>query len=123
MIQTARKGRRLEHRSRALLEARGYVVLRSAASKGLWDLVGFGADDAVLVQCKANRAPSPAERAQLQAFVCPWNTHREVHVWTDGARAPEVLALDPAPHVGTAENPLVIRVEWEELNNTTEKGA
>lgn len=40
-MNTAAKGRRAEHRSRALLEAAGYTVIRAAASKGDWDLPRF----------------------------------------------------------------------------------
>ena len=79
------KGARLERRSRALLEGRGYTVLRSAASKGPFDLCGISDVDIVLVQCKANRPPGPAERAALAAFPCPSNCRREIHVWVDRA--------------------------------------
>lgn len=36
-MNTAAKGRRNEHRSRALLEAAGYAVTRAAGSMGIWE--------------------------------------------------------------------------------------
>jgi Holliday junction resolvase len=55
------KGARNEHRSIKLLESAGYRCTRSASSLGEWDIVAIGSTDAVLVQCKTNRWPAPAE--------------------------------------------------------------
>jgi Holliday junction resolvase len=41
-MNTKRKGSRNEHRSRAILEAEGYRVMRAAASLGAFDLIGIG---------------------------------------------------------------------------------
>jgi hypothetical protein len=57
-VNTSRKGRHREHQSRALLEAQGYVVIRSAASLGRFDLVAVGPADILLIQVKANRWPT-----------------------------------------------------------------
>ena len=92
-MNTAAKGRRAEHRSRQMLEAAGYVVFRSAASKGAFDLIAVGPTDFALVQCKTNRGPSPAEREALQLFPCPPNCKRILHVWHDRQRAPVVTVL------------------------------
>lgn len=92
-MNRAAKGRRAEHRSRILLEASGYAVLRSAASKGPFDLIGIGSTDLVLVQVKVNRPPAPAEREALSLFVCPPNCKRLIHVWRDRRRLPEVKEL------------------------------
>ena len=40
-MNTSAKGRRNEHRSRDLLKALGYRVLRSAGSLGAFDLLGL----------------------------------------------------------------------------------
>jgi Holliday junction resolvase len=40
-MNTAQKGRRAEHRARALLEADGFVACRAAGSKGPADLVAW----------------------------------------------------------------------------------
>ncbi len=91
-MNTAHKGRRLEHRSRRLLEAQGYNVIRSAGSKGAFDLVGLSPIDVVLVQCKANRAPSPAEREAMRSVPAPPGTRRLIHVWCD--RKAEAVVID-----------------------------
>lgn len=63
---TAEQGARLERRVRAELEEIGYVTLRSAGSKGKVDVVAFGYDEVLVVQCKwTNPQISPAERQGL----------------------------------------------------------
>ena len=88
-----RKGTRNEHRSKALLETAGYAVCRAAASLGVWDLIGIGPTGFVLVQCKSNRPPSPAERETLRMFAGPQNCMRLIHVWHDRERVPRVTVL------------------------------
>lgn len=87
------KGSRRERQSKALLEASGYTVTKAGGSLGAWDLVAISATDFVLVQCKSNRPPSPAERETLAAFRCPPNTRRLIHVWMDRQRLPRVTEL------------------------------
>jgi Holliday junction resolvase-like predicted endonuclease len=85
------KGTRLEHRSRALLEAAGYQVVRAAGSLGDFDLVGIGRTDFVLVQVKSERLPGPLERAALAEAVCPPNTRKLLHRWRRRQRQPDVM--------------------------------
>lgn len=92
-VNTSRKGRRREHQSRALLEAQGYVVIRSAASLGRFDLVAVGPADILLIQVKANRWPSADELAELRAFPTPANCRRLVHRWRDRQASPDVREL------------------------------
>lgn len=92
-MNRAHKGRRREHQSRALLEAQGYVVTRAAGSKGAFDLIALRADGVLLIQCKANRPPSPTERAAMLAVPVPDICRRIVHVWHDGAGEPRVTEL------------------------------
>lgn len=87
---SARKGRRNEHRSRAILEAAGYEVMRSAASKGVWDLVAIGERDVVLVQVKTNAWPSALEWEAMTLFRVPPNARKLVHRWRDRQRMPDV---------------------------------
>ena len=62
-MNTAHKGRRAEHRARALLEAEGFAVVRAAASKGVCDLVAWNATSIRLVSVKSGAAyASTAER-------------------------------------------------------------
>lgn len=89
-MNRSKKGRTREYKSADMFRARGYVVIRSAGSKGDWDLVALGAD-AVLVQVKS-RKPSRREIDAL-AEKLPSCARGEVHVWTDYARAPLVIPL------------------------------
>lgn len=92
-MNTARKGRSREYRSRRLLEAAGYEVIRSAASKGTWDLVGLSSSDVVLVQVKCNTMPAPAEREAMKGAKCPPNGRKLVHLYKDGNYLPAVFDI------------------------------
>lgn len=87
------KGTRNEHRSRVLLEAAGYAVTRAAASLGVWDLIGIGSTDVVLVQVKTRDWPGSVEMETLSTFRVPPNCRRLVHRWRDRQRAPDVREL------------------------------
>jgi hypothetical protein len=65
-----RKGTRNEHRSILLLEATGYRCTRAAASLGVWDLIGIGSTDVVLVQVKTRDWPGTVEMETLRDFPC-----------------------------------------------------
>ena len=88
-----RKGTRNEHRSIALLEASGYRCTRSAGSLGEWDIVAIGTLDTVLVQCKTNRWPAPAEMETMKLFPVPVNCRKLVHRWDDQKRLPLMREL------------------------------
>ena len=92
-MNTAKKGRKNEHRSRDLLEALGYRVMRSAGSLGPFDLVGLSATDLVAVQVKSNRPPGALEIREMQEYPVPPNCKKLLHVWKDRARLPEVRDL------------------------------
>src|SRR5262245_57930602 len=67
-----RKGRRLEHRARKLLEDAGFSVVRAAGSKGPADLVAFDAIGFRLISVKsAGRYASAIEREVLQLLPRP----------------------------------------------------
>ena len=76
-----------------LLESSGYVCTRAAASFGLWDIIGIGSNDVVLVQVKTRDWPSSAEMEKLCSFPCPANCKRLIHRWRDGRRLPDVKEL------------------------------
>ena len=48
-MNARQKGNHNEHRSMALLEAAGYYCIRSSLSAGIFDIVGIGKTDLVLV--------------------------------------------------------------------------
>ncbi len=87
------KGNRNEYRTMRLLEAAGYQCCRSAASLGVWDVVGIGSTDVVLVQVKSNDWPGSIEMQTLREFVSPPNVRRLVHRWRDRQRLPDVREL------------------------------
>lgn len=84
------KGTARERRSRAILEAAGYEVVRAAGSHGVFDLVGFSSTDVVLVQVKSRDWPGTVEAESIRLFPVPPNTRKLVHRWRDHARAPDV---------------------------------
>lgn len=87
------KGTRNEHRSIRLLEAAGYRCCRSAASLGVWDIVGVGSADLVLVQVKTRDWPGALEMEAIAAFPVPANCRRLIHRWRDRQRMPDVRVL------------------------------
>lgn len=92
-INTAAKGRRLEHKTIKLLEAAGYVCTRAAGSKGVWDIIAIGPVGIRLIQVKANKPPGPLEREQMGEFQAPANATKEMWVWKDRAREPIIKMM------------------------------
>lgn len=92
-INTTMKGRRAEHRARRILEAAGYAVVRSAASKGPADLVAWNATSIRFVQVKSGGGYlSAVERETFAALRVPTNASREV--WRfPGRQAPLIETL------------------------------
>ena len=93
MVNTARKGRRAEHRARALLEAAGYTVVRAAASKGVCDLVAWNATSIRFVSVKCNGYASAAEREALQHLPRPASSSIEIWRFPDHCRVPLIECL------------------------------
>lgn len=75
------------------MEAAGYQCVRSAASKGCWDVVAFSATDTVVIQCKTNAWPGALEVEAMELYPLPPNTRRLIHRWDDGARLPLVREI------------------------------
>jgi hypothetical protein len=84
------KGTRNEYRSMTLLEAIGYRCTRATASLGVWDIIGIGSTDIVLVQVKTRDWPGVAEMETLSLFPCPGNVRKLVHRWRDRQRVPDL---------------------------------
>lgn len=92
-INTAAKGRRLEHKTIRVLEAAGYDCTRAAASKGTWDIVAMNEDNLRLIQVKANHPPGPKERQSMAGAKAPPLASREFWVWKDNVREPLIKIL------------------------------
>lgn len=80
------RGYRAERKAREALEGEGYTVVRSAASKGPFDLVAFNAERVRFVQVKrvkGGRLP-PKEAGALRSVPVPPCATRELWVYRDG---------------------------------------
>ena len=92
-MNTKAKGSRQEHRSIELLEAAGYACTRAAASLGVFDIIGIGPTDVVLVQVKSRDWPGAAEMESIRNFLCPSFCRKIVHRWVDRKRLPDIKQL------------------------------
>jgi hypothetical protein len=92
-MNAKRKGTRNEHRSICLLEKAGYQCTRAAASLGVWDVIGIGSEDVVLLQVKTRDWPSRAEMETLRLFPAPPFSRKLVHRWRDRERMPDERQL------------------------------
>lgn len=92
------KGSRGERKSRALLEADGWYVVRSAGSKGLWDLVCYltrpprtSEPTVRLIQVKSGSRPAVrSERDEIAGALVPSCATKEIWRWPNRARLPMV---------------------------------
>ena len=93
-MNAAHKGRRAEHRARAILEAAGFAVVRAAGSKGPADLIAFDATSIRLISVKSGtKYLSALEREALQLVPLPSNGSRECWRFPDRCRAPLIERL------------------------------
>lgn len=97
-MNTKAKGNRNEHKTIRLLEAAGYACTRAAASLGVFDVIGIGSTDVVLVQVKSNEWPRSVEMEAMQLFPVPPNCRKLVHRWRDRVRVPDVREIKGANH-------------------------
>lgn len=69
MSKHYRKGALFENKIKSILEKNGYYVIRSAGSKGIFDLIAFPpkqSNDSVMgIQCKVSNRIKEAERQKL----------------------------------------------------------
>jgi Holliday junction resolvase len=87
------KGSRNERRSIRLLEAAGYACTRAAASLGVFDIIGIGSTDVVLVQVKTRDWPGAVEMETLRLFRVPANCRKLIHRWRDRKNIPDLKEL------------------------------
>ncbi len=86
-MNTAHKGRRAEHKARAILEAAGFEVCRAAGSKGPADLVAWNTTSIRFISVKSGSAYASAiEREALQFLPRPANASVEIWRFPDRAR-------------------------------------
>jgi hypothetical protein len=96
-VSNGPRGAAYERRSRAWLEGQGYGVVRSAGSRGPFDLAAFNEAGAVLVQVKCgSAAPTPAEVEAMLAWPAAPCVRRVVHRWRRrGQTEPDVELVKP----------------------------
>ena len=87
------KGTKNEHRSMDVLESAGYRCTRSAASLGVFDVIGVGSRDVVLCQVKTRDWPGSVEMETLREFIAPPGVRKLIHRWRHRKRLPDVKEL------------------------------
>ncbi len=76
-MNTSHKGRRAEHRARALLQALGFAVIRAAGSKGPADLVALDQNEIRFISVKSGtKYLSEVERETFRKVPIPPNGSR-----------------------------------------------
>ncbi|RDV82328.1 hypothetical protein [Ammonifex thiophilus] len=87
MGRNYRRGYLAELRAKGELEKEGYLVLRTAGSKGPFDLVAVRKDGVRLIQvkrCRDGDGIRPGDLRALGALPVPPGTTKELWVWRDG---------------------------------------
>ncbi|RDV81257.1 hypothetical protein [Ammonifex thiophilus] len=82
-----RRGYLTELKAKEELEREGYLVLRTAGSKGPFDLVAVSGERVRLVQVKRHKdgdGVRPGDLRALSALPVPPNATKELWVWRDG---------------------------------------
>jgi len=78
-------GVKAEYRCRDELLSQGYFVMRSAGSRGIFDLIAVSADHVKLIQVKVisfgEKKKFKKERMDLGYIRCPENVLKELWVW------------------------------------------
>jgi Holliday junction resolvase len=93
-MNAAHKGRRAEHRARALLEAVGFAVCRAAGSKGPADLIAWNTTTIRFISVKSGTKYATAlEREALQLLPRPANASCEIWRFPDRCRVPVIERL------------------------------
>jgi Holliday junction resolvase len=86
-MNPAHKGRRAEHRARALLEAADFSVCRAAGSKGPADLVAWETASIRFISVKSRtKYATTLEREALQLLLRPANASCEIWRFPDRCR-------------------------------------
>ena len=88
-----RRGADCERRARKVLEACGFVVVRSAASKGVIDLVAWNGQALRLLQIKRNGYVSAIERQALELLPRPPGASVEIWRFVSRRRDPIIEVL------------------------------
>ena len=83
------KGADAERECKRLLEMLGYDVIRSAGSKGMWDIVSVYPTHVRLIQVKVEGAMTPGEHEAIELYTTPSFCTKEVWTRLAGKKAEE----------------------------------
>jgi Holliday junction resolvase-like predicted endonuclease len=93
-MNTAKKGAAAERRAIKILESAGYTASRSAASKGVFDVVAFNGAGLRLIQVKSGGSyASSAEREAMCMAPAPIGATKEIWRFPDRCREPLIEVL------------------------------
>lgn len=96
LINAKRKGGRNERRAKKELEMHGYKAMKAGASLGAFDLIAISRHLLLLVQCKSNKWPSPAERKKIEQFDAPFGAIKMLWRYNDRKVKPSLrIWADP----------------------------
>jgi len=95
------RGRRAEYRVIKKLRADGYTTIRSAGSKGLWDVIAYKAGDGlttedelwIVIQVKANKKPTLKEMKALKKETVPFAV-KEVWIVKDRQKEIGIITIE-----------------------------
>lgn len=92
-----RRGRGKEYAVQKTLRERGLEVVRSASSKGLWDVTASGDGFTYLIQVKYTKSKKYYEDEnckKLRELQVGDGTRKELWVYYFGNGTPEIISLD-----------------------------
>jgi len=94
-MSTKRKGIRAERRAKRILEQTGYLVIRSSASLGPFDLVAIGPHGSLrLIQVKKGKQLNSAEREALLELASRFkNASVEYWFFPEGSNEPIITVF------------------------------
>ena len=84
------KGRRNEYKIRKILTDKGYLVFRSAGSKGPFDLLAMG-KHLLAIQAKTNKGPGKPERERLRKLPVHPYCWKQIWICHDRVKDPEIF--------------------------------
>ena len=93
-------GRRIEYRVVEILRSLGYLVIRSAGSHGLVDVVGLRKDGVVLVQCKRGGKMGLRDRLEFWREATAVGATALIAGYPNSAKKLEFAVLDKEPKRG-----------------------
>ncbi len=89
-MTNTRRGHDTERKCAQELKALGYDVIRSAASKSIWDIIAVGPHDIRLIQCKRTKkttrsaaAPKSVIKEMRSAPAPSVGVNKQLWTWVD----------------------------------------